>query len=464
MRKVLLNMNEENKYLIIKRLVERSGSKQGAAAKLNCTVRNINRLTIEYNKEGKEGFVHKNTNRKPSTAISDETKDEIVKLYKEKYFYFNFTHFTEFLERDHGIKVNVRSVREYLLEQDIVSPKAQRITKRTLKKKLKDQLKDSTKKQAIEINNSIKILSHPDVHPRKPRAKYFGEQIQMDASDHYWIGTEKFHLHTAMDNHSGIIVGAYFDRQETIKGYFNVLKQILEGYGIPALFFTDKRTIFEYKKAPSKKEDTYTQFSYAAHQLGIEMKSSSVPQAKGMIERSYNTLQSRLVAELRLYDIKSLDQANEFLVNFIIRFNKQFALNIDNSVSVFDEKPTPEEINNTLIVINHRVIDSGHSIKYNNKIYIPVDENNKAVYFRSKTKCQLIKTLDQKVYVNVDDVLYSIKEIDKHFVHSKEFDPEVTKKEKKINIPKITHPWRRSTYESFYIKHKKERNGTHVSV
>ena len=73
-------MNEENKYLIIKRLAERSGSKQGAAAKLNCTVRNINRLIIKYNKEGKEGFVHKNTNRKPSTAISDEKKAEIVKL------------------------------------------------------------------------------------------------------------------------------------------------------------------------------------------------------------------------------------------------------------------------------------------------------------------------------------------------------------------------------------------------
>lgn len=462
MRKVILNMSEENKYLIIKRLVERNGNKQSAAIKLNCTVRNINRLIIKYHQEGKEGFIHKNKNRKPSTAIDDETKALIIELYKTIYFDFNITHFNEYLKIAHGIEVSTRSVRDYLLEQNIISPKAQRLTKRLLKKKLKAQLKNSNQKKKVEINNSLKILEYPDVHPRKPRAKYFGEQIQMDASEHYWISNEKYFLHSAIDDHSGIIVGAYFDYQETIKGYFNVLKQILTTYGIPAQFFTDRRTIFEYKKAPSKKEDTYTQFAYATYQLGIELKSSSVPQAKGRIERSYNTLQSRLVAEMRLNNIESIDQANQFLATYIIQFNQQFALEIDNSISVFEEKPTEDEINRTLITIKERVIDSGHSIRLNNKLYIPIDENDNQVYFRNKTKCQIIKTLDQKVYVNVDDKLYSIKEVKKHQQYSPEFDQKPIRKEKRVHIPEISHPWRKATYESFIVKQKHRSSGTYV--
>jgi hypothetical protein len=181
-----------------------------------------------------------------------------------------------------------------------------------------------------------------------------------------------------------MIIGAYFDHQETIKGYFNVLKQILSTYGIPTLFFTDKRTIFEYKKAPSTKEDTYTQFAYASHQLGIAMEASSVPQAKGRRERSYNTLQSRLVAEMRLHNIQTIEQANHFLRKYIILYNQKFALEIDNSVSVFEAKPSEAEMNNILVVRNPRIIDSGHSIKYKNIILIPIDQNSNPVYFRKK--------------------------------------------------------------------------------
>lgn len=91
-----------------------------------------------------------------------------------------------------------------------------------------------------------------------------------------------WHLHVAIDDADGKIVGAYFDYQETLKGYYNVLHQILTNHGIPALFYTDRRTVFEYKRKnrPSDAEDTFTQFSYAYHNLGIDIKTTSVPQAR----------------------------------------------------------------------------------------------------------------------------------------------------------------------------------------
>ncbi len=166
--------------------------------------------------------------------------------------------------------------------EDVLSPKARRKTKKALKKKLKERLKDTaSEKVRNEIKESIGILDEQDAHPRRPRSKYAGEMIQMDASSFHWIEGEVWHLHVAIDDADGKVVGAYFDRQETLKGYYEVLYQILINHGIPAMFYTDRRTVFEYKRKdkPSDAEDTFTQFSYACHNLGIEIKTTSVPQA-----------------------------------------------------------------------------------------------------------------------------------------------------------------------------------------
>lgn len=93
------------------------------------------------------------------------------------------------------------------------------------------------------------------------------------------------------DDATSTVVGAYFDYQETLNGYYQIFYQILTHYGIPAMFYTDKRTVFEYKRKNTlfDDEDTYTQFSYACHTLGVDIKTTSVPQAKGRIERLNQT-------------------------------------------------------------------------------------------------------------------------------------------------------------------------------
>lgn len=81
-------------------------------------------------------------------------------------------------------------------------------------------------------------------HSRRSRCAYFDEMLQMDASLHLWFGDKKAQLHIAIDDCTGQIIGAYFDKQETLKGYYNVFHQILTNYGIPAMFYTDRRTLY----------------------------------------------------------------------------------------------------------------------------------------------------------------------------------------------------------------------------
>lgn len=183
------------------------------------------------------------------------------------------------------------------------------------------------------------------------------------------------------------------------------------------------------------KEDTFTQFAFAAHQLGIAIKTSSVPQAKGRIERSYNTLQSRLVAEMRLHNIQTLEQANRFLTNYIVQYNEKFALNINNSVSVFEHKPTETIMNDILVTRHQRIIDGGHSISYLKKTFIPINTSGQPVFFRKNSSYLVIKTLDDHLYVNIEDELYLLDEVNPHHPYSYEFDESVTKTEKNDHHP-----------------------------
>ena len=167
------------------------------------------------------------------------------------------------------------------------------------------------------------------------------------------------------------MVAAYFDNQETLNGYYNIYYQILTKYGIPYLFKTDKRTVFEYNKkgTTSDEDNTFTQFAYACSQLGTSIECSSVPEFKPRIERLFESFQLRLIPELRLANITTIEEANNFLPTFLEKYNSKFALCIDNTKSVFEKQPSKEKINLTLAVLSRRVVDTGHSICFKKKHY-----------------------------------------------------------------------------------------------
>ena len=452
-RKAELSMDEQKKYEVIKALADHPApNKQRAAITLGCTVRHINRMLRGYNEQGKTYFIHGNKGRKPVNTISDEKRNQVVNLYLTKYAGANFKHFAELLTVHEEIHISPSAVASILEAQYILSPK---VTK-AKRKRIKDQLqvekdKAETKKEADRIQTNLVAVE--DAHSRRPRVAYFGELEQMDATPYEWVPGQIWHLHLAIDDATGKITGGWFDTQETLNGYYHVLHQILTTYGIPYKFFTDRRTVFTYKKknSPSIDEDTYTQFAYACKQLGVELETSSVPQAKGRIERLNQTLQSRLPIELRLEGIATIDAANEFLNSYIKKFNEKFALPLNHIKSVFEVQPENEKINLILAVLCERTIDSGHCIKQSNKYYRMIDGNGHQVHYSKGTKVMFIQAFDNSKYCCVNDKdIYALEEIPSHEAKSKNFDVDYAPPTpKKTYIPPMNHPWRRQYFGKF---------------
>ena len=449
MRKVELRMKEQKKYEVIKELVEHGGSKERAALKLGITIRQVNRLIIKYKERGKKGFVHGNRSRKPATTLNKSLSEDIILLYKTKYQDFNFSHFKEYLEEEEKIKVSYKFIYDTLTKQGILSPKAR---KRTIKEYIKQQLLKEKKisltmseKQINEIVNHEINLEYS--HPRGEKPKYFGEIIEQDGSIHLWFGDKKTCLHLAIDKATSTIVGAWFDNQETLNGYYHVLYQILNNYGIPYKFLTDNRTVFNYMLLnPDKRtseKDVLTQYGYACKQLGIDLNTTSVSQAKGLIERTNGTFQGRLVNELKLNGITTIEEANKYLTEvFVPKFNSKFAMDYHKFKSVFEIAPSEEVINYTLAILTPRKIDNGNSIKYKNKYYQPY-LNNEIKCFLPKTECLVINAYNGELLVAIDEQVLELKELSRNERFSKEFDEEVVEKqEKEKYIPPMTHPWK----------------------
>ena len=454
MRKVELSLKEKEKYEIIKKLVETNGNKERARIKLKLkSIRQINRLIAGYKEYGKIFFVHGNRGRKPKHALSSEFKDEIETLYTSKYFDCTYTQFTEYLAEKENIFLSVPEVGQILRERYILSPRSRKVTKKNIKKKLlaeKEKARTKTEKAKIQSN----IVAVEDAHPRRPRCIYFGEEIQTDACIHLWFGNFKTALHAAIDDSTGHVVAAYFDNQETLNGYYNIYHQILTKYGIPYLFKTDKRTVFEYNKkgTTSDEDNTFTQFAYACNQLGTNIECSSTPEFKPRIERLFESFQLRLIPELRLANITTIEEANNFLPSFLDKYNSRFALCIDNTKSVFEKQPSIQKINLTLAVLSRRIVDTGHSICFKKKHYRLVNCTGTPIYFGKGTKCMIIEAFDKSLYATVEDSIFALEEIPEVQARSVNFDDILPQEPKRIYIPKMIHPWKRKSFEAFAEK------------
>ena len=463
MRKVLLRMKEQEKFKIIKELVDHGGNKNRTAKKLNISRRQIDRLIIIYKEKGKSGFVHGNRSKQPVKTLDKSISDDIIQLYNTKYQGFNFNHFKDYLEDSENIRVSYNFIYKHLTEVGILSPKANKRTRREAKKRqlLKENKLVNKSIEEIEtlVNHEIDLESS---HPRGEKPKYFGEIIEQDGSIHLWFGDKKTCLHLSADRATNTIVGGYFDHQETLKGYYNVLNQILTNYGIPYSFMTDNRTVFNYTSLnPDKRtsdKDVLTQYGYACKQLGIELNTSSIAQSKALIERDNGTFQGRLVNELKLNGINTIEKANEYLINvFIPKFNNKFAMEYRKFESVFEESPSLEKINYTLAVLTPRKIDSGNSIKFKNKYYLPY-LNNELRCFLPKTECLVINSFNDELVVCIDEKVFELRELPRNKRFSKAFDEIPKIIEKQIYIPPMTHPWK----VEYFKKQLKKAHTTHV--
>lgn len=451
MKRIDLRMNEQLKYDIIKSLVDHDGNKKAAALKLGCTTRHINRLIKKYKEQGKDAFIHGNRGRKPVHSFTEAQKQELISLYNNKYYDATFTYACELFAKNDGIFISPSAFTKIMYDYFIPSPRTTKPVRKRLAKALRNKQKTAvTKKKREELQTAIVTVETP--HSRRPRCAYFGEMLQMDASVHPWFGNRKTNLHIAIDDSTGNILGAFFDEQESLNGYYNVFHQILTTYGIPAMFYTDRRTVFEYrKKAIDQPEsDTYTQFSYACKQLGVEIKTTGVAQSKGRVERAFQTLQQRLPIALRLAGITTIEEANIFLNSYIKEYNAKFALPVNHNKSVFEKQPALETINQTLAVLAERSVDCGHCIKFKNQYYKTINDRGVQVHYHKGTKGLVIQTFDKRLLFSVNDKVYELEMIPLHETISRDFDIKPMKeKPKKRNIPSTKHPWKITTFLKF---------------
>lgn len=174
-------------------------------------------------------------------------------------------------------------------------------------------------------------------------------------------------------------MGLWFEKEETLKGYYEMMWQILNKYGIPEAFYGDNRTIFEFRKLSERNRtsdrDARINFKRMRRQLGIEPIATSVSQAKGRIERLWGTLQSRLISELRLRGIATIKEANAYLPEFMADYNRRFAVKPDLESFLFAPAPSPKEIDFYLSAEFQRATDNGSSFGFEGKRHQLIDED-----------------------------------------------------------------------------------------
>jgi transposase len=269
----LMTKKELVRVHVIKSLIEDKMTSRDASEVLNLSERQIKRLKVGVKKDGEVFVIHKNRGRKPKHTIPGEIRDKIVFLARNKYKGVNYTHLAELLREHEGVTISQSSVSRILKAKGIKSPRKHR---------------------------------PPKPHRTRERKPQEGLLLQMDASPYEWLPGIKCSLHGAIDDARGNITGLYFCEHECLNGYLEVKRQTILAYGLPVSVYVDRHTIF---KAPSNAKLTiddelegktlaYTQFSRAMQELSVGIIYAYSPQAKGRIERLWETLQDRLTLEL----------------------------------------------------------------------------------------------------------------------------------------------------------------------
>lgn len=346
----LLNDKQINRYRVLSNVIEGNLKPCDAAKALNLSERQIFRLIKGVNTEGVSSLIHKNKSNKPPHTFDDEFKQTILELRKsDNYKDSNFTHFRELLAEKESITISYNALYSLLTSNGIKSPKKRR---------------------------------KPKSHNRRKRKSRQGMLIQIDATPFEWFGgSRKFALHGAIDDATGQVVGLYMTNNECLHGYLEVIRQMIQNHGIPTCIYSDMHTIFRSPNAGKVSvEDQLkgstinnTQFGRAMDELGIAKIFARSPQAKGKVERLWNTLQSRLPTDFKIAGISNIEGANAFLSEYISLFNSKFAVEPEDPVSAYSPLSDHLNLDHILCVKLSRMVDNSGVFSIHNKNFLVVD-------------------------------------------------------------------------------------------
>lgn len=291
---LIMSKAELNRVEVLERVLDRRTSVTAAAGEMGVSRRQATRLLKAYREDGAAGLISKKRGKVSNRRYSAGFRNYVLEIIRSHYHDFGPTLVAEKLAERHEICVSKETIRGWMIEAGFWESRVER------------------KKR---------------VHQPRNRREGFGELIQIDGSLHWWFEDRgpRCSLIVFIDDATSKIVHLRFAPSESTFDYFHAAKSYLQDYGKPLAFYSDRHGIFRTPKPANKTGNGMTQFGRALHELNIDIICANTPQAKGRVERANRTLQDRLVKELRLEGISTIEAANDFVPQFIRSYNTKFA-------------------------------------------------------------------------------------------------------------------------------------------
>lgn len=379
---ISLTRKQLNTLDIINKAISGFISVPDAASALGLSERQVQRLKKKVRNAGAAALVHQNSMKVPHNAIPAKTLETILELKRSDLFLnTNFYHFKELLSEHHEIDISYSALYRILTKDGIHSPKKRRRLK---------------------------------PHRRRKRRPQAGLLLQVDATPFAWFkgDPKRYALHGAIDDATSQITGLYLCKNECLMGYFNMLERTIANFGIPQSIYADRHTIFQ---SPNKEKAVIdpsvkvqdTQLGRCLRELGVQLIAARSPQAKGRIERLWQTLQDRLVTEFAIRNITTIEEANEFLATYIYAFNSEFAVEPADTDSMFLPPDDGLNLDYILCIKEIRSVDAGGVFSYRNKTF-KVEETLGTGIIPTKAKCHVLTSPKFGVKVQYRNIVFAV--------------------------------------------------------
>lgn len=289
-----MSFKEANRLSIMRQVDKQILSLRKASEELGISVRQIKRIRKRYRLEGEKGLISKHLGKISPNRIGHKLRAEVVKiLQREEYAGFGPTLAKEKLRQRPGYYLSDETIRKWMIEEELWKAKSRKNRK---------------------------------VYQRRIRRARFGELLQGDGSRHAWFEDrgEECTLVIFIDDATSRWTAGKFVKAETTVAYQEILEDHLRKYGRPLGLYVDKHSIFRTSRENSCAKERETHFGRVLRELDIDLICAHSPQAKGRVERANGVLQDRLIKEMRLQKIKTMEEGNRFLEGYIEEYNEKF--------------------------------------------------------------------------------------------------------------------------------------------
>ena len=409
----LLTMSKQEltRLEVMQRIKDKRLTQKEAAGMLKKSVRQIKRLFRAYKAQGAKGLISGRRGKPSNHRLDEQVEQQVLDLLKEKYEDFGPTLAHEKLTEVHKLQLSRESVRRIMIEEGMWKPKR---------------------------------AKKPSAHQMRERRACFGEMVQIDGSDHAWFEERgpKCTLLVYIDDATGQLMELWFVPDETFFAYCEASRHYFERYGKPVAFYSDKHGIFRVNQEQTTGLGSgLTQFGRAMQDLDIQIICANSPQAKGRVERANQTLQDRLVKELRLRGISDIQAGNAYLPEFRDDFNRRFAV---LPRSTHDAHRPLLKTENLDLILTHQktgTLSKNLTVQSNHVIYqIQSDRPDYTLRNAKVTVCENAKGDVTILYRNVplEYTIFHKPARQAEVVDTKTLDHQI----KLPQPPPSNHPWR----------------------